>query len=781
MFKTYSLTSHALLLDPIGDAPVPEGYVVVDTDVAWLRVSAKITNAIAPKVIVRGEERCRWAYKWWQALGGQTITCTSPSTQLIECCPSLTSSQARQVLLDLKDSITAKLPPLSDLLEKLYPGFSPYWQAKPYNAIALRSQAAHWLNWLIDDTVTFPEHHVPLVNTVLAAWCKSFPDAAALFPITLEDAKTALTAWIGYEENIASSIQLVKALKWAEQFPLPITSWITAANYSFSKQIVQILSGAIAEKQEQAALLWWQKQNSKSQRSEIRLAALSALVQQLQSPLFAHVATERLVSELERSPVTTQSLMTVLRQLVPPPLPTTPPTEPASALQWVIQQYLPYRNWQARFSTNSAADVQLLSQTFSDWFLENYPTKLVGTISPYQQQYWAKRALKKPSSNEIVLWVIADGLGWSDAINLQRQVISMAAGRLSLAVATPCFGLVPTITSHTKRAVRWAVPLQYTEAARSAYFDQQPSPPADVRGIDNLAEAVQVAQAGQLLVWQPPQPDSIYHSPGNAQTIRNQAEGSLTGLAKSICEAVAAVPLTTSVRVLITTDHGRLLSESPRTLEPISGFTGHGRAAFRTNPPTIKPIPRPVEAVDTDSIRWLDPDRYSLPDWVAIARSDASFKIVNNAGTMRGGTDIFPHGGAWPEEVVVPWIELQSHLDAFVVGGSISGEARSNRPGKAELRLINSSPRSGRLRQVEINIPRQERLILEFDELMPGMIQIMKTIELPRWPDTAQAEKTLVSVLLETPDGEQHTFSLTSDLRSTDLRQTSVNPLDDLI
>ncbi|KAA5548345.1 hypothetical protein [Adhaeribacter rhizoryzae] len=785
MSQTSSQISNALLLDPAGDAPVPTGYMVVDTDVAWLRVAAQVkTHVIAPKIIIRGVDRCNWAYKWWQALGGQTETCTSPTMQLMELCPSLSEIQARQVLADLSTATTAKLPTLEVLLEELYPSFSPHWQELPLHPAAteLSKHAAHWLSWLAAQPSTFPAHQLPLVKTVLAAWYLSFPDAAALFPTSPAEAQTILTTWIGYEAPTASS-SLAPALAWAKQFPLPVTSWMANAYSAFNQQVVGILSGAPVNAQDQVALSWWQLQTSKAQRPEIRLVALNVLVQQLQSPAFTQAATERLVSELERSSVATNSIVTTLRKLVPPPVPPYPPTEPSSVLQWVTQYYLPYRLWQASHNSNLEAKdkVQKLAEAFSDWFLETYPLKLVGKPAHYQQQYWAKGALQKPSSDEIVLWVIADGLGWGDALTLQQNILNQAAGRLSLAAATPCFGLVPTITSHTKRAVRWAVPLEFTEAAKTKYFAQQPAPPADIRGIDNLAEAVQTAQAGQVLVWQPPQPDSIYHNPGSAQTIRNQAKGSLAGLADSICEAVASVPTNTSVRVLITTDHGRLLSESPRILEPISGFTGHGRAAFRATPPTIKPIPRPEEAVDTDSVRWLDPDPYKLPDWVAIARSDASFKIVNHTGNMRGGTDIFPHGGAWPEEVVVPWIELQSNLAAFLVGGSLIGESRSNRPGKAELSLVNSSSRPGRLRKIEIDIPRLEGLVIEFDELLPGLNKLKKTVELPRWPDTAQAEKTIVTAIFETPDGELHSFVLTADLRNNDLRQTSSNPLDDLI
>lgn len=774
---------NVLLLDPAGDAPVPAGYAVVDTDVAWLRVTATVTDATAPKVLVRGEARCAWAYRWWQARGGQPHTFASPAAQLRAACLALTEDQARQVLADMPAPVAA-LPALPALLAALYPSFA-FWQALPPHpaAPALRHHAAHWLSWLSTQLNPFPAHHLPLLRSVLATWHFGHPGSAGLFVDAPAEAHTALTAWIGYETSTVLSSALTAALIWAEAFPLPVTPWITAANTAFNQQVVAALSAAPEGTQDQAALTWWYQQTAKGQRSEIRSAALNVLVQQLQLPAFHSAATEKLASVLEHSPAATPALVSALRRLVPPPIPSAPPTDPAAALQWATQHYLPYRRWQAGQPNNlaAAAQVQQLAQAFSDWFIQIYPDKLVGTVAPHQHQYWAKRAHQSPATDEIVLWVIADGLGWGDALTLQQFVVQRAAGRLTLAAATPCFGLVPTITSHTKRAVRWAVPLHYTAAAQANYFAQQPTPPADVRGIDNLALAVQSAQPGQVLVWQPPEPDSIYHHPGNAQTIRNQAEGSLNGLAISICEAVAAVPAATAVRVLITTDHGRLLSESPRTLEPIPGFTGHGRAAFRADAPTTRPIPRPDGATDTDTVRWLDPDRYRLPDWVAIARTNASFKIVQHTGTMRGGTDLFPHGGAWPEEVVVPWIELHSQLAALLVGGNLAGEARSNRPGVASLRLINSSSRPAQLRQIEVAIPRLELLVATFDDLLPGTSEITKSIELPRWPDTAQAEKVQVTAMFETPDGEQHRFALSADLRNTDLRQSSANALDDLL
>lgn len=775
---------NTLLLDPAGDAPIPAGYVAVATDTAWLRAAANVMPPIAPKILVRGKQRCDWARTWWQACGGQWHICTSPSTHLREHCPALTPAQAQQVLADLPDSVSTSLPSLPKYLKALYPSFGVNWEtlALPAAPVALRRQAAHWLSWLTAQPNTFPAHHLHLIKTVISFWQQSHPAVAELFPTTPAEARLVLEAWVGYANPTAVSPALASSLAWAEQFPLPANQWLSDANQAFTKQLLAILSTAAPGTRDQAAFAWWQSQTNRLQRPEVHLAALTVLVQQLKLPLFADAVSEKLVLALERSPVITPSLATAIRHLIPPPLPPALPQTPAAVLNWATQYYLPYRRWQASqpSNTTAAAQAHTLAQQFSDWFLTTYPTHLVGTTASYQQQHWANRALQTPAADEIVLWVIADGLGWGDGLTLQRLITEGSAGRLSLAAATPCFSLLPTITSFTKRAVRWAVPLHHTEAARTNYFHRTPAPPADVRGNADLATAMQGALPGQMFIWQPPQPDSVYHQKAHVQIVRTQATAAISGLAESICQAVATVSPTVAVRVLITTDHGRLLSESPRTLEPLPGFTGHGRAAFRTDFPVTKPIPRPVGAVDTDTVRWLDPERYRLPDWIAVARTDASFKIVVSNGSMRGGDDIFPHGGAWPEEVVVPWIELQSRLSELEVHGLLFGEARSGRPATATLRLTNSSPRQAQLRQVKISIPRLDPVLLELDELIPGLSELPFSIDLPRWPDTVQADKIEVVILLETPDGKQHTFHPKATLLNTDLQQRTSNPLDDL-
>ena len=772
-------SSNVLLLDPVGDAPVPETYQLIDNDVAWLRAAAASTPPHAPKVLVRGQTRADWAYKWWRAQGGYTDTCHSPAAQLCANCPGLTAAQAQRILAEAGDGSATTA---SSLAAVLYPNFAHWLGAlgTPTTDQA-RRQVAQWLTWLSSRAEEFPPYHLPLLAVALARWAPGYP-ASSLLCTSPSRARQVLAAWLGYAELLEAPIDFTAALTWAGEFPLSVTPWLSDIRTAFAGQVAALLSTAPATAPDQPLLVWWRAQLARAQRSEVRTVALDVINQQLRLPAFAAAATGRLVEELERSPLLIPALRNALRQLVPPLVPSAPPADPVAALRWAVEQYLPYRQWQVHQPANAAAaiEAQALARQFSDWYLATYPAYLVGTAKQYQHQYWSLRAQQAVAPDECVLWIIADGLGWDDAMVLQKLIVKQAAGRLKLAAATPCFGLLPTITSHTKRAVRWAVPLAYAANSQAQYFNRLPKPPADMRNTDNLADAVSKAAAGQLLVWQPLQPDEVYHQSGNPQTIRNQAEGALHYLANSIAQAVAAVPASLAVRVLLTTDHGRLLSESPRTLVPIAGFTGHGRVAYRAKAPSTVPIPRPEGADDTETICWLDPERYRLPDWVAIARSDASFKIVHDTGIMRGGTDLFPHGGAWPEEVVVPWIELHSHLAPLFISGNLSGEARSNRAGSAQLRLVNSSSRIARLRQVTVTIPRLEPLVLVFDVPLPGSGEVLEIIDLPRWPDTAQAGQIQVIILVETPDGEQHTFALPADLRSTDLRQNSANPLDDL-
>src|SRR5690606_21032877 len=162
--------------------------------------------------------------------------------------------------------------------------------------------------------------------------------ANGLFPLTAVNAQAAITAWIGYNDSESLSSDITSAVSWAKQFPLDVTKWITEARNTFLQKLTSTLSGVPPKKQDQAALSWWQLQTSKSQRSEIRLVALKALIQHLKLPAFSQAATELLVSELEKSPAADHATVTTLRQLVPPPVPSAIPTEPADALKWVTEE-----------------------------------------------------------------------------------------------------------------------------------------------------------------------------------------------------------------------------------------------------------------------------------------------------------------------------------------------------------------------------------------------------------------------------------------------------------
>jgi hypothetical protein len=74
---------------------------------------------------------------------------------------------------------------------------------------------------------------------------------------------------------------------------------------------------------------------------------------------------------------------------------------------------------------------------------------------------------------------------------------------------------------------------------------------------------------------------------------------------------------------------------------------------------------------------WLNPSVYGLPEQQAyvVSPTARSFKTADG----KGGAEWFSHGGAFPEEIIVPWILLSRgivvhHLNISIEGSGVAGQ-----------------------------------------------------------------------------------------------------------
>ena len=753
-----------LLLDYHGDALLPAGYTVADTEAVWLEAASALPDAqltLLP-VLVRGAELCKWAKVWWEARGGETKKCESPSKRLQDKYDGLDAALAQQLLQELPATAQQQTPVPVELLALLYPDTAPWLALPAYPSTKiLREHLANWLLWLASRPVELPAHHQPVLRAIAVAYQQNHPAAAALWLTTPIAATCAIRQWLRVASDEESQPELAAALSWAGDFPLPLPSlWQQQVRTLFAESLPTLPddpAAAIA-----AAQAWWAVKSHPDQLPAIRTTAANVLASFLQAnpPAASLQLLHSLAADLPAD------VLEALRPLVPPPLPSPLPTAPADVLEWATQSYLPYRQWQVSSKQAPAAThVRTAAREFGEWLLQVYPTQLLGASHPYQQLYWSKQA-NHPGSDEVVIWVIADGLGWTDAQSLLRLIGESSAnqpnGTLTAILAQPCFGLLPTITSHTKEPLRWGVPFSLLSTANT-------TAPPDLKSNADVTAAAAAAQPGSLLVWRPYDPDPIYHQHVDAEVARDLVHGALSTLANRIAKAANAVPPGPTVRVLITTDHGRLLSDSSRDLLAPANCQVEGRTAhLSANAPSVRPAP------DTDDVRWLDPQSFCLPNWAGVALGEAAFRVPVGDST-KGGRAPYPHGGVWPEEVVLPWLELVRDAGPAKLVATLIGSGRAGFPGTAQLRLRNDSRHTISVLQLNAVFNARSPLVVPLQLVSPALRTSYITIELPSWPDSAQTKTGALTVLVETASGQQLSFPVTAELQNTGLQDRGLD------
>ena len=167
------------------------------------------------------------------------------------------------------------------------------------------------------------------------------------------------------------------------------------------------------------------------------------------------------------------------------------------------------------------------AREFGEWFLPFYVRAMSGAGRESLQIHRAG-ALRTDNTQEVTFWVIADGLGWLDAQTLIRLITERSA-RFSLAEATPFFATLPTITSFAKPSLRWSAPPSQVQVGAPSRRRER-----DVAGHRQAAEALQEAEAGDLVTWTPLEPDKTYHENADANILRGRVSGVLAGLAQNI-------------------------------------------------------------------------------------------------------------------------------------------------------------------------------------------------------------------------------------------------------
>jgi hypothetical protein len=467
------------------------------------------------------------------------------------------------------------------------------------------------------------------------------------------------------------------------------------------------------------------------------------------------------------APFLTQAEQDKLNSTLHPETPGKLPVAADEVLVWFESSYLPYRQWQRLYGTaEDAALVEDRARQFADWYFERYP---LGLLGGELQKYLSFRQTLEHDQNSTTttLVIVLDGLHAQDAVHL-RGLLESAARRLSFLEQRWVFAPLPTVTVFAKDAL-----LKGLDPRGAAAYGSLSSGvlPESKDPAPRLAEA----KRGEWYIWRVMEPDETYHGYNNYDSLPIQVESALRKVAENIADIVERVPEEIALRIIVTTDHGRLLSTASREIEVPERMQSHGRAAWGVRQHEFDESGVAIEG----DVAFLDGGRFGLPDDVgemAVVIGPQMFKTNDK----KKGSEAFPHGGAFPEEVIVPWMVLERDWELPLLTASINGKAAAGKPGEASLSITNPADVNLKIAEVTLQVLSGAARTVEVAAGIKPRSKRTLAIGLDLWPTSADIGAMTGHAIVQLPTGRRFEVPLTVNLESEEMyrRDTLLEDLD---
>ncbi len=713
-----------LYQDPKADCEPPAGATIVTSEVNFLRIFGRDGD-----IAVRGPALCRWAGNVWLGRGWPVVRLLSPVDELSDCAVGAEHGQVAQFYEENARLLSQLERPfkLRDVLEVIYP--DSIWRGYPN----IR-HAAGWLVWL--DQTDPPPTILPFLRTQAMLW-RATSRGPELMLYDAHDATTArefLAKWLGYGDTPLSHN--------LPPFPLEVPKrHLDAATRIWRSQIVRSQGYCVQE-----LLRCNAPRRVREKVAEIGFdyyygAHRGDLSQEVVRLLADYLSPEKTAE---------------LRTCLPPPRPGNPPRDIAGLRRWFMEEYLPFRQWcLLSEDAEGLARVEEVSRAFALWFLDFYPAAIAGGNPA--MAFVRSSSVRHADRDEVTLLVIADGLSLTDAETLMRGIAAQEA-RLTVCRNELLFAAVPTVTEVCKPAlVHGCTPRDVANL-----------PAGDPQGTRVLsenqdpAEALRRAIGGDFFIWSHVEPDRTYHSHADTLTLLEKVRGAVRTIASRIVSAAGAVPAHLRLRIIVTTDHGRLLGKSERTIAIPAGMHSHQRVALG---PSQGPTGGTGYVVrEHDGTVMLDGRRFGISDTddCTVALSSSAFR----ANDGRAGVEHFPHGGLAPEEVMIPWFEIVRDQEPPHIECTASGAAREDQAGQVTIHCVNAGQVDVMLEVFEFQFRDKPKLQVVANVSLPRMSEqiVLRTID--RWPTPSDLKAASAIARIRMPVGDIETVPVQLDLKS---------------
>lgn len=710
---------YPIILDRDHEAPILEGYVIIETEVQFLLHA----NDKQP-LVIRGQQLCNWAQNYYDGRNISYKETHSPKAHLIDSFPELTKEQAHFLCELLGQKITTlKNFSANEILFACFP--IPLWDDLP----SLK-HSAEWLLWL--DETNPNTAFTPILRIITTDWKNACPEASTIYdiiaPITARD---TLLKWLG--------AKVTTFINQFGQFPVTISEkWIPDLHKIWNLEIIKT-NGAILLDIIKLPIEWRFKHF-------VALRTFEFFEKHPDSEQFTNEVYDVLTRFLSGNDLLR------LRLIKPIPEPTKVPEKPENVISWFTKEYLPFREWQiATKAEQLSPQILEFGKEFALWYLDFYPKAL---ISKKYLSFFRSKDLRDNDSNHVNLLIILDGLHAIDAKYLRANLLNyVGQNRLVMTDNDYCFAPLPTVTDFSKGALVHGV--QPTFMKEFALLGE------DVSEYQTPVPKLQEAKPGNLLMWRIQDPDHTYHAKNKSSMLRKDIEGSLSTIAAKILDVVNSVSVTQPLRIIITTDHGRFFGTSIRDINIPANMEAHGRAAWgKTN----------IEYTETgykieNDLVFLSKERFGLMlDDAAVILTDHAFRSEKRI------KEVSTHGGLFPEEVIIPWMIFERNISRPEIEIKIFGKGQANQPGPVKVTVINPSSIDIAISKIIFVYNEDNKSVVDILQEVPGLDKRIFDINIPVWPSSEQITQGSAQAIIQLPEGDEYSCEINlSNLQVTEL------------
>jgi serine/threonine protein kinase len=674
-----------IVLDPTGKYDIPSGYIPIATEIEWMECFGISTSPYW----VKGKRLCDWAQEWlkaWNRLDAIAEIKQDPRLRLQEIfgflpLPSEWTENQQLAVATRLDSYPQDNP-VAYFLADITETDKQIWLGEP----SIENLAA----WL---AIQVPQECKPLERV----WQTQFRQHNLGKYYQTQDKLQLLRCWLLIAEPAITELP---------KYPLAIPKCLAGEFDRCWEEKIYRTDGQIIENLLPSDQIGFERIASVAYNVlGNRPNWLNKVREQKISPYLSHQQRETLSNKQ------------------PPNIPISldMQAKPQDALNWVTQSYLPFRCWEmVVHQPPSEQNIsEPLAASFVQWILQHYPRMKEDNVADSQLNYSVSSLVQNLCQTYPVLWVVVEGLGWLDHIEL----LSFLTENKQLAIETyiqPRFSILPTRTEYAK----WSLYAQLLPGDGSWGEDAGKAFPKTGLGKlytdhrrDKLSQDLKKGKH-RLYCWDTEQFSELQHTQGDwLHRYKIKRTHTLEGIAKEIQSFVAEFPHPEDLQVVISSDRGQIFGIPEQITYP-SHLEAKGRMA--------------IGKTDDPRFVVLERDRYGLPHDISVVKGSASLSSFSYTSNNK---NIGYYGGLFPEEVVVGVSVLRKSVQRSPVLVYCRGAGKPHQRGTLEITIDN--PNSVPLMDVWLQINQLSDLKSgkPLEKIIPANDKLTLTLDIPEVPE----------------------------------------------